>query len=210
MRFAQQACLLSLTEIPFVDQASYSWIVDQAILPHNQSESLSLATIRASSPLPLTYALHPLGSSPSTFADIGLLLEGQQVVLSHLLLQNLNTVSFPLRGVVRISDNRSYCLETDEYGPCVTDVPFSLNVGQFNPACPRDIFAFAPSTANVSWSEPKLAMRDKTRLSLQGSVAPGSAFSRGTTPVSYALPHDPSQLESTRIGCTFNVCAVVY
>jgi hypothetical protein len=168
-----------------------------------------LATIRASSPLPLTYSLHPLNSSSITFADIGLAIKGQQVVLSHLLLQNLNTVSFPLRGVVRVADNRSYCSETNTDGPCVVSIPFSLNIGQFNPGCPRDVLVFAPLTANVSWSEPVLALHNLTRLSLQGSVTPGSTFSRGSTQVAYTLPHDASQLQPTRIGCTFNVRAVV-
>jgi hypothetical protein len=208
--FALQVHALSRSELPLNDRDSYSWVVDQAILPRNQLESVSLATIRASSPLSLTYSLHPLDSSSGAFADIGLGIKGQQVVLSHLLLQNLNTVSFPLRGLVRISDTRSYCLETITDGPCVVSIPFSLNVGQFNPACPRDVLVFAPSTAHVSWSEPKLAMRDLTRLSLQGSATPGSAFSRGSTQVTYALQHDPSQLGPTRIGCFFNVCAVVH
>ena len=192
-----------------MEQTSYSWIVDQSILPRIEGELVSLATIRASSTLSLTYSLQPLGSSIA-FADIGLVLDGNQVTLSYLLLKNLNTVSFPLRGVVRISDNRSYCLETNTAGPCVVSIPFSLNVGQFNPACSRDIFVFAPSTARVSWNQPRLTMRDLTRLSLTGSVTPGSAFSLGSTQVTYALPHDPSQLGPTRIGCTFNVCAVVH
>jgi hypothetical protein len=197
--------------LPFVDQPSYSWIVDQAILPRNQSETLSVATIRALSPLPLTYSFDPeIWWERLILIQIGLSMSGQEVVVPHLLHKNLNVVNFPLRGFVRISDNRSYCLETRAYHPCVLLIPFSLNVGQFDPACPRDIFVFAPSTANVSWIEPKLAMHDLTWLPLQGSVAPGSSFSRGTTQVAYTLPHDPSQLESTRISCTFNVCDVVH
>ncbi len=142
--------------------------------------------------------------------QLGIVAVNHTIVMKSALLDNLNSLRFPLTGIVTVTDDRTSCKDTGNRipGPCSIEIPFVLNMAELYPSCPQDIFLFSPtSTTTVSWDEPQLRWRNGTLSVMSSSVSSGSAFAQGDTTVTYSPLQDPSQNPATRIQCSFKVFA---
>ncbi len=141
--------------------------------------------------------------------QLGISVVNHTIVMNATLLDNLNSLQFPLSGIVIVTDDRTSCkdLGNSNPGPCSIEIPLVLNMAELYPSCPQDIFLFSPTdTTTVSWDEPRLRWRNGTLSAINGSVSSGSAFAQGDTTVVYSPLQDPSQNPATRIQCSFKVC----
>jgi hypothetical protein len=193
----------------------HHWVIRQEIVPKTmETPPISLATIVVrSSQLNLTYTLTDL----STTIDpkvLGLSFAHNVLFLSNQFLQVLGSIRFPLSGSILITDDRMACFTaTTTYdGPCQASIKFSLDVAQFNPPCPKNVFLFSKANATiVSWTPPLLAFRNGSAIPLTGTSQPGGAFRQGLTTVSYdasttLIAHaDTSQSPATKVQCSFAV-----
>jgi hypothetical protein len=129
---------------------------------------------------------------------------GSQVTLSHLMLSKLNSLQFPLAGLVNISDNRTTC--DGAPGPCQATVYFTLELVQFETPCPSELLRFTPSEhAVVEWTAPVVRKLSGASVTMRGSFDPGDSMALGKTLIEYELTMHPSQLPATYITCNFTV-----
>jgi hypothetical protein len=142
---------------------------------------------------------------------VGLSVQGTKLQLSREFFLSLSTLAFPLRGYLRARDNRTQCVMPNEAivpGPCFAIVPFVLDVADFNPLCPDDIYRFSSTQQQgITWTEPKLLSVGGATLALTRTHPPGSLFSEGTTSITYAAQdgQDTAQPLQTRLLCSFKV-----
>ena len=104
-----------------------------------------------------------------------------------------------------VSDNRTFCLETNTSGPCTTRIAVGVTSGLFNPGCPESTFVFAQDAALVSWQPPLIKLGDASR-GLSSQFQPSDSFLLGTTLVEYTDMSERHQSEQSRFRCSFNVC----
>ena len=141
----------------------------------------------------------------------GLTVQGLELQLLRVFFLSLTTLSFPIKGHLRARDNRTECLlPTGSVvpGPCVSVVPFTLDVADFNPFCPDDIYRFSLERQTwITWTEPRLVSVSGVPVALTRSHAPGSLFNEGVTTVTYAAQggQEASQPAATRLTCSFKV-----
>ena len=136
--------------------------------------------------------------------DIGLIVAGNDVKISHLLRQHLIDLVFPLTGQVTIQDNRATC--DDQPGPCSASVKFALELVQYEVPCPDDLLRFtAEETASVEWTAPVVRKLSGLSQTLSGQYTPGVEMDLGKTLVEYSFPMHENQHPSTRVGCSFMV-----
>ncbi len=181
-----------MPERPYVAKSYYPLVV-----PTTMRTGSAVVRIPALSPLYLTAAI--LSS-----IDPGIML-GLTLHLSFYD-QFSTDISASFLWTVSISDDRTFCLETNTSGPCSTRVTVGAVFGQFNPGCPKSTFVFAQDSAQVVWQPPKLLIRGTTSLSLSSIHQSGESFPIGTTLVEYADMSEPYQSEESRFRCSFNVC----
>ena len=193
-------------------QARFTWDFRQDALPQSLDfDPTVIASIDAFSNRPLKFDLRFTKIPTSTgksLSELGLSFEGNKLVASHTFLQNINEFNFPLQGLVGIADNRTECYSTgiSFLGACFINIPFTLSMAEFQPACPQDIFVFSPADMTpVSWLEPSLRWRNGSFTSLPSTAPLDSLFPIGTSTVTYALPKDQSQNPNTTIQCSFKV-----
>ncbi len=149
-----------------------------------------------------------IGLSGIGAEQLGIVAVNHTIVMRSALLDNLNSLRFPLTGIVIVTDDRTSCKDLGNIvpRPCSIEIPFALNMAEQYPSCPQDIFLFSPTnTTNVSWAEPRLRWRNGTLSAINGSVSSGSAFAHNDTIVVYSPVQDPSQNPATRIRCSFKV-----
>jgi hypothetical protein len=142
----------------------------------------------------------------------GLTVHGLELQLSRAFFLALTKISLPIKGYIRASDRRTECVlhsRSVVTGPCFKVAPFTLDVADFNPFCPDDIYRFAlEDQISITWTEPRLVSVSGATVALVRSHAPGSDFREGTTTVSYAPQsnQDPSQPTVKGLTCVFKVC----
>jgi hypothetical protein len=202
-----------MIELPTLKQARFVWHFHQAHLPPTSNDPPSLvATVDAYSDRPLEFALRfdkPSNRPNLLPSEFGIKFDGNKLMASNAFLQNLNAFDFPITGSVSISDDRTECfgLQNPIAGACFTSVPFVLNMAEFDPGCPSDVFLFSPlANTPVNWTEPRLRWRNGTFTSLPRTSAMGNVFALGSNLVKYALTSDASQNPSSTIKCSFKVC----
>jgi hypothetical protein len=193
-----------------VRQSSYSWTIQHSAIPlpgSNGSVGLAFIDVISNRTTALTLRFNNLTGIVAE--ELGFSVVNHMIVMNATLLNNLNSLSFPLSGVVIATDDRTSCkdLGNSNPGPCSIEIPFVLNIAELYPSCPQDIFLFSPTnTTTVSWAEPQLRSRNGTLSVISGSVSSGSAFAQGDTTVVYSPLQDPSQNPATHIQCSFKVC----
>jgi hypothetical protein len=142
----------------------------------------------------------------------GLTVLGLELQLSRAFFLSLTTMSFPIKGYMRASDRRTECVLPSRSvvtGPCFKVAPFTLDVADFNPLCPDDIYRFAlEDQTSITWTEPRLVSVSGSSLVLTRSHAPGSLFSEGVTNVTYKaqVSQDLRIASVVRLSCSFKVC----
>ncbi len=190
-------------------QSSYSWTIQQSAIPlPGSNKSVVLASIDVVSNATTFVTMRFNGLSGIGADQLGIVAVNHTIVMRSALLDNLNSLHFPLSGIVTVTDDRTSCKDTGNRipGPCSIEIPFVLNMAELYPSCPRDIFLFSPTnTTSVSWDEPQLRWRNGTLNAINRSASPGSAFAQGDTTVVYSPLQDPSQNPATRIQCSFKV-----
>jgi hypothetical protein len=193
-----------------VRQQSYSWTIQQSAIPlPGSNNSVVLASIDIISNATTFVTMRFNGLSGIGADELGIVGVNHTIVVRSALLDNLNSLHFPLSGIVIVTDDRTSCKDLGNRipGPCSIEIPFALNMAELYPSCPQDIFLFSPTdTTNVSWTAPQLRWRNGTLSAINGSVSSGSAFAQGDTTVVYSPLQDPSQHPATRIQCSFKVC----
>jgi hypothetical protein len=171
------------------------------------------ANVSAVSTLPLVYQLVQ-ASGNSFVPDLyGLNINGNTVSVNITFTANFASLSQPITGLVRISDNRTECTTTSSSnaGPCVLEVPFYLYIVMFAPGCPDDVFTYTPELSDViTWQPPQMWTTSGGSLSLISPISSGARVNLGSTQVSYtpSLNVHSSQFLSTRPSCTFQVASV--
>jgi hypothetical protein len=147
------------------------------------------------STLPLTYSALPAHSS---------LLVGNIIILPPSIWSEFDRYDVLWVPIV-VTDNRTFCLETNTSGPCSTKVNVIISLGQFNPGCPESILTFSQVAVPITWQPPSLSVSSGGEKSMTSVHSPGDLFPVGTTLVSYAEMFEPQQTDESRIKCSFNV-----
>ena len=203
-------CFAHSTEGPYVRQSSFSWTIQQSAIPlPGTINSVTLASIDVISNRTTSVAMRFHGLSGIGANELGIVAVNHTIVMNSTLLNNLNSLHFPLSGVVTVTDDRTSCKDSGnrDTGPCSIEIPFALNMAELYPSCPQDIFLFSPTnTTTVGWKEPRLRWRNGTLSAIAGSVSSGSSFAHNDTIVVYSPVQDPSQNPATHIQCSFKVC----
>jgi hypothetical protein len=107
-----------------------------------------------------------------------------------------------------VSDNRTFCLETNSPGPCSITVRIVLYNAQFNPSCPQSILSFSTRPAPITWQPPTLSLTSGGERFMTPSHSPNDLFPVGTTLVSYKDMQESLQVDDSRIQCSFNVGSI--
>jgi hypothetical protein len=192
-----------------VRRSSFSWTIQQSAIPLlDSNHSVVLASIDVISNATTVMTMRFNGLSDIGADELGIVAVNHTIVMRSALLDNLNSLRFPLSGIVIVTDGRTSCkdLGNSNPGPCSIEIPFALNMAELYPSCPQDIFLFSPTdTTIVNWAEPRLRWRNGTLSAINGSVSSGSAFPYDDTIVVYSPLQDPSQNPATRIQCSFKV-----
>ncbi len=184
--------LAYLLELPHVIKRYFPLVISPSI----QNDTL-LLKIQALSPLPLAAEIQK-PADPAILKGLNLFFPGRFAASED--------INQTILWTVVVSDNRTFCLETNTPGPCSTRVTVGAVFGQFNPGCPQSTFVFAQDSARVAWQPPKLLIRGTTSLPLSSIHQSGESFPIGTTLVEYADMSEPYQSEESRFRCSFNVC----
>ncbi len=158
--------------------------------------SIRAVSLSPKSVLPLTYVTRP---SSSYFLDANCISLSPSFWTEF---DRYTAVWIP----VMISDNRTFCLETNTSGPCSTSTNIIISLGQFNPGCPGSILTFSQAAVPITWQPPRLSVSSGGEMSMVSAHSPGDLFPVGTTLVSYAEMFEPYQSDESRIKCSFNVC----
>ena len=203
--------------VPGFSKDRYSFVVGRQLVPDLPGGLIStigdfnVSSVMGSVTLDLVRATSIPGSQePAPLSITGLIVQGNKLLVSREFFLSLTTMTFPIQGYVRARDNRTQCVlpSGTTAGPCYAVVPFSLDVAEFNPSCPNDIYRFSSEEQqSVTWTEPKLLSISGAVLALTRTHAPGSFFEEKTTTVSYAAQfgQDPAQPLATRLTCSFTV-----
>ena len=195
---------------------SYSFIVGRQLIPDSTNAQVSTIGNLIVSSVTGYLALDLIdvgGANEAASVPLvipGLTIQGTKLQLSREFFVALPTIQFPIFGFVRASDNRTQCkLPSNTIaGPCSVRAFFALDVADFNPLCPDNIYRFSPTEQQaLSWTEPRLQSANGSMLALTRTHAPGSLFHEGTTIVVYSAQfgQDPAQPVPTRLACSFKV-----
>jgi hypothetical protein len=197
-----------------------SWVMLHSDMPlAEDSTAFVLDALDATSDAgEVTYTLTTIRLSDGNFADpydFGLEIEDNQVVVTSLLAQYLEEITFPTVVMMRIEDSRSFCSnpvfdEEQLIGGCYIDVAFNFGVVEFNPTCPDTVTRFTQDEqVAVRWRPPKLFyIGAATDAPLAPTHGIGDTFPIGETEVTYSpvLSSDPTiSLTRTTAQCTFKV-----
>ncbi len=203
--------------MPGLSKSAYSFVVGRQLVPDLPGGLIStigdfnVSSVMGSVTLDLVRATSIPGSQePAQLSITGLIVLGKKLLVSREFFLSLTTMTFPIQGYVRARDNRTQCVlpSGTTAGPCYAVVPFSLDVAEFNPSCPNDIYRFSSEEQqSVTWTEPKLLSISGAVLALTRTHAPGSFFEEKTTTVTYTAQsgQDPAQPLATRLVCSFTV-----
>jgi hypothetical protein len=147
-----------------------------------------------------------------SLAITGLSIRDKKLHLSREFFLALTSMTFPIVGYLRASDDRAQCIQPTGivFGPCYTLVNFTLDVAYFNPLCPESIYRFSPEQHHsVTWTEPRLFSISGTAISLNRTHEPGVSFGENTTTVTYSAHNgqNAAQPMATRLVCSFDVRA---
>jgi hypothetical protein len=196
-----------------------SWIMLHSDMPLSEdSTAFVLDTLDATSDAgEVTYTLTTIRLSDGNLADpfgFGLEIQDNQVVVTSLLTQQLNKITFPTVVMMRIEDSRSFCsnpvFDEELIGGCYIDVAFNFGVVEFNPTCPDTVTRFTQDEqVAVRWRPPKLFyIGAATDAPLTPTHSIGDTFPIGETEVTYSpiLSLNPTvALTQTTAQCTFKV-----
>jgi hypothetical protein len=189
---------------PFSHQLNFNWLIDLSIPNFIVTTPRRIATLGAIHTLmpPAQYDLAPDGIP-------GLAINESNVLMTSAFKSQLAVRGFPLNGFVRISDNTTDCRDRSSFGDCSRYLPFTLNLAQMNPSCPKDILSFSEAAQqSVTWNTPRILDVGGTVLQAEANRQSETAFLTGhSTTVSYhtASALDPSQDLSTEVRCSFQV-----
>jgi hypothetical protein len=210
--------VLATDKRPAFSQISYSFVVGRLLKPDSPTGQVStigeldVSSATGSATLELVRVASSTNSTVVGSLDVaGLSVQGSKLQLSREFFLSLTKITFPIRGYVKASDNRTLCISsggTVSTGPCSTQVAFSLDVADFNPSCPENIYRFTPDQGqSITWEEPTLVSITGTILALTRSHTPGSIFGENSTTVTYAAQggQDPARTSFTRVVCSFTV-----
>lgn len=174
-----------------------------------------LASVDAISTQPLIFSISSLQDSTQIFlspSQIGLAMHGNSIAVTTISILNaINTIHFPLTGVITITDARAQCISglNITTGPCSAVARFSLDIlGAFDPACPNDVMetSYDGNPVAVEWTSPNIKSLNGTAYSLQTTYEPHARFALGVWKVMYQIRgQDLSQSLKSRVLCEFKV-----
>ncbi len=208
---------IEIDVLPAFSNDKYSFVVGRQLVPDLPGGAIStIGTLNVSSvtgnvTLDLVRTASPSNNSVAGLFDItGLALQGLKLQLSREFFLSLTTTTFPIEVYVRARDNRTQCVLTTGTvpGPCYKIVPLILDVAEFNPPCPANIYRFSSEQQqSVTWTEPKLLSIGGLPLLLTRTHTPGDLFDENTTIITYAARsgQDIAQPTATRLTCSFTV-----
>ncbi len=210
---------IDAVEPPILPQSRYDWLVDESTIPREATTRLSVANVAATSSLPgpmRFVLLNCTGRSVNDYkivsaAAIGLTFTNSTFEITTVFRSFITLVSFPITGILRVYDGR--CLQVDLAIPgyeCHADAPFTLTLaGYLDNPCPVDSYTFSgvvvfyPPILSTTARKVQSAPTIKWATSWNGTNF--FLANPGRYSFVYEAPSDPSQLESTRITCRFNV-----